>query len=556
MNADAPAAAARPTAWTSWAAAIVCALVLATAGIGSHSIWTPDEPTGAAVGKAMWTSGDLVTPRLNGQPFLEKPPLYWWVQTAAFQLFGATDWTARLPSALFTALTLLVTYALARRLGGARQGLLALLVLWTTVQFCDDMGRIVVDPALVLFVALAHFGFAILEQRDQNEAFPATTLVAFALPLAFLAKGIVGIGLAAAPPALYLLATERTTAFRRLVPIAALALPLCVLFVAPWLLALYHEGGMAAVRENLIGNTLGRTLPTAAGVAYGHRNPAWYYLTSGVPALLPWLVALPAMLRGGLRGPRRLLFWTFALGVLLLSLPASKRTLYLVPLLPALAVCLAAWLDGLGERDGDRWDRRTGLALLGLAALVSLALAAVALGGRSLSPTNLAPLFARLSASGLVAFGVALLAVGLSILALLVHTLRVRGTPRAAWIVAPYLLLFLIFQTAGKALVDPLKDLHPLTAAIARLVPPPRPIVAYRPSESLLGIVGFDLNRTTMPLLTPEALEGYVASHPDALLVVALDDWQKLPSELRARFRPLYDETGFKASPYAVMAAR
>src|SRR4051812_33625835 len=147
-------------AWS--AAAVLLAVLIAFAGIGSHALWSPDEPTGAAVGRAMLYSGDWIVPRLNGQPFLEKPPLYWWVQVAALRAFGVSDVVARVPSALFSTLTLLAAYALGCRLGGRRQGLLALVVLATTLVFMQNLGRVVVDPALACFVALAHLGFAML----------------------------------------------------------------------------------------------------------------------------------------------------------------------------------------------------------------------------------------------------------------------------------------------------------------------------------------------------------------------------------------------------------
>ena len=98
----------------------------------SHELWTPDEPRDAAVGKAMWRMGDWVIPRLNGEPFLEKPPLYWWSQSAIFALFGqATPSLARLPSALFGFASLLLTYLLGRRFFSARSCLLAGLILLT-----------------------------------------------------------------------------------------------------------------------------------------------------------------------------------------------------------------------------------------------------------------------------------------------------------------------------------------------------------------------------------------------------------------------------------------
>src|SRR5215470_8299257 len=66
-------------------AVLLLSILVCCAGTFSHSLWSPDEPTGAAVGRAMADSGDLIVPRLNGEPFLEKPPLYWWVQVAAFR---------------------------------------------------------------------------------------------------------------------------------------------------------------------------------------------------------------------------------------------------------------------------------------------------------------------------------------------------------------------------------------------------------------------------------------------------------------------------------------
>jgi 4-amino-4-deoxy-L-arabinose transferase-like glycosyltransferase len=76
---------------------ILAAAAVSFAGIASHSLWTPDEPRDAAIGKAMWASGDLAMPRLNGSPFLEKPPLAWWAQVAAFRTLGVSDAAARVP---------------------------------------------------------------------------------------------------------------------------------------------------------------------------------------------------------------------------------------------------------------------------------------------------------------------------------------------------------------------------------------------------------------------------------------------------------------------------
>jgi 4-amino-4-deoxy-L-arabinose transferase-like glycosyltransferase len=658
------------------AAVVLAAAAVSFAGIGSHSLWTPDEPRDAAVGKAMWASGDLVVPRLNGRPFLEKPPLAWWAQAAAFGALGVSDAAARVPSALFGTLTLLVTFALGRRLGGPRAGWLAAGALASAVEFSEDMGRAIVDPALVLMVTLAYAGFAVLitprppaaaagpgHRLLQRESRLAYLAIALAVPLAFLAKGVAGIGLALGPPILYLLATAFRTAggagesaargtpaagrggagrggagggvagggaphaaasgeggvnavrtwasgearggdlhtaaageggggffagplpglretVRLLAPLALIGVPLFAAMVLPWALALLREGGWGALRECLIGNTVGRLLATETGRAYGHRQPFWYYLPAGAAALLPWTLSLPAMLRGRGGSPpvrlrrgggapngfesresaergRRLLTASFFIGVLLLSLAASKRSLYLVPLLPAIAVPIGLWLGSLGRgASPSRWDRPTALLLLALAALLPAALWTGAWeAARGAFPSfPLAPLRAELTSGRLAAAGVVAAAGAALLLLRLARHLRTGTTPTGPWLVLPYLALAVVYQTAIKAAVDPLKNPHDLTAAIARLDPGAGPVAAYRPSETTLGIIGFDLDRHVEPLDGPAALAALVGARPEGRLVLSLDAWRHLPAPPRARLRLLYDETPTKASPYAVAA--
>ncbi len=691
-------------------AALVAAAV-SFAGIGSHSLWTPDEPRDAAIGKAMWASGDLVVPRLDGRPFLEKPPLAWWAQAAAFRALGVSDAAARVPSALFGTLTLLVTWWLGRRLGGVRAGWLAAGALASTAQYGEDMRRAIVDPPLVLMVTLAWAGFVLLvaprqvgddasgaagglrshgmedgegaggaiaadrsiDIRDPRAAgmrragrkrWPAYLLIAGAVPLAFLAKGVVGIGLAVGPPVLYLLGSGIVAgragarrgpaesrhglagnrgklgeggrdpaegrgdiagslaqtdggfatshhgpgssrralagALRLLAPLAVLGVPLFAAVVVPWGAALLRNAGWPALRETLVGNTVGRLVATESGRAYGHRQPFWYYVPVGAVALLPWTLALPALLRGagsggdsagrprsagGVPAPgvsdlsapaagtesapglaagavtarsaeegRRLLLVSFLLGVALLSLAASKRTLYLVPLLPGLAVPVGLWLDRLGRGGESRRDRRTALLLLGVAAVLPpiLWLGGWAARRGAFHSFPVAPLRAALTGGHLAAAGVAAAAAAGLLLHRLARHLRAGTTPAGAWLVVPYLALGLVYQTAIKAAIDPLKNLHDLTAAIARLDPGSDPVVAYRPSETTLGIVEFDLGRGVRALSTPGEVAAFFANRPAGRLVLSLDALRYLPSELRAHLRLLYDESATKASPFGI----
>jgi 4-amino-4-deoxy-L-arabinose transferase-like glycosyltransferase len=89
-------------------------------GLFNRAIWTPDEPREYDVAYNMLQSGDLVTPRLAGEPFLEKPPLAYWVQSASMWAFGPSIAAARLPNLLWAALTVLCIGMLAGDLAAER----------------------------------------------------------------------------------------------------------------------------------------------------------------------------------------------------------------------------------------------------------------------------------------------------------------------------------------------------------------------------------------------------------------------------------------------------
>ena len=73
------------------AGALALAALMSFAGLGSSSLWGPDEPRVASIGRAMFESGELVAAKLNGELFLQQPPLYYWTQALAFRLFGISD---------------------------------------------------------------------------------------------------------------------------------------------------------------------------------------------------------------------------------------------------------------------------------------------------------------------------------------------------------------------------------------------------------------------------------------------------------------------------------
>jgi hypothetical protein len=175
---------------------------------------------------------------------------------------------------------------------------------------------------------------------------------------------------------------------------------------------------------------------------------------------------------------------------------------------------------------------------------------------------GLLPLQAALTPGVLIGFGLAAAgACGLLLVRLGRHR---RGGPDARlsplWVITPFLLLFLVMETAVQAAIDPLKSLGDMTAAVSRLLPGNDPVPAYLPPkfspESVYGMISFDLGRRTFPLRTPDELRAFIERKPDARVVLRAREALRLPADLLGRLVILYDERGRKASPFIIASWR
>ena len=342
---------------------LLLAAALTLAGIVDHDLWNPDEPRVCCIAKTMWQTRDWAVPRLAGEIFIEKPPLYLWLCGACGHLFeplfgyiGA----ARLSCTLCALGTLAATAWLGWLLRGRRRdALVSVLVLSTMPLFLLDMHRMRTDVLLAFTVAatVAFLAHAYLKNRPWS-LFPAGACAA----AAFLTKGPIGWILilpAAAPLALQAFLSERGRPARKTWFFAhLLSILLALGLAALWVLAIYRHPDPAAWKAWFWDNQIGRT--TGAATALGHHHP-WelHYYIVHLPALLApwtphvflWIAGCLKTLRAAPLRPRwRILVlspafflacWGFG-GLLLLTLPSTKRGIYLLPLYPAYALMATA----------------------------------------------------------------------------------------------------------------------------------------------------------------------------------------------------------------------
>lgn len=311
----------------------------------------PDEGLYAEIAQEMLARGDWVIPHINGLPYLEKPPLYFWLTALTFQLFGPSEWATRLWSAMSALGTVLLTWRIGRRLYGASAGLLAGVVVATVVGNALYVRRASTDQLFVFCLTLAIYGF--LRDAERPDRGRARFLLFYVgAALAVLAKGFIGVVF----PALIVgvaLVTVRGLRWRELNVARGAALFAAI--AVPWH-ALVAWRSPTLFNFYVVDNHLLRFLDARRYVEDDVPSSTPAFLIASFLWAFPWSVFTLAR-RQPNRSPRTrwrpvVAIWLVAIvGVFALS--RFKHEYYALPAFPALAVLVgAAWTSG---RDIGRW---------------------------------------------------------------------------------------------------------------------------------------------------------------------------------------------------------
>src|ERR1700748_3528093 len=127
-------------------------------GTLDRGLWTPDEPREADIAWRMSQQSDRTLPELAGTPFLEKPPLSYWLSAASVRLFGETPAATRTPNILYAAITALAIGALAYIMGGEAGAVVAALVATTGLIVFRVTVWLAPDACLLAGCAVALLG--------------------------------------------------------------------------------------------------------------------------------------------------------------------------------------------------------------------------------------------------------------------------------------------------------------------------------------------------------------------------------------------------------------
>jgi 4-amino-4-deoxy-L-arabinose transferase-like glycosyltransferase len=320
-------------------------------GLGQFGLIGADEPRYAQVAREMLERHDWITPVLGGQPWLEKPPLYYWQAMLAYAIFGVSDWAARLPSALDATFLVLAVYFFLRRFrpGFALDGAL---ITASSAGIIGYARAASMEMALAATFTIAMLGW--WAWRESGKKIYLALFYGF-LALGMLAKGPVAPFLAFVVIALDAVAIRELRLVRK-----TLWLPGILMFCAialPWYFAVQMRHP-EFFREFIVEHNLGRFSRNL----YHHSEPFWYYLPVTALALVPWTVfGIAAFVRttalwwtkrtpvvtieGDLEYQFRMFtFCWLIVPVVFFSISQSKLPGYILPAIPAGGLLLVEYL--------------------------------------------------------------------------------------------------------------------------------------------------------------------------------------------------------------------
>jgi 4-amino-4-deoxy-L-arabinose transferase-like glycosyltransferase len=344
--------------------------------LGGPSLWDIDEGNNAQAAREMAESGNFVVPTFNYKMRVDKPILLYWLQVAAYHVCGINEFAARLPSALAALLALFVTYELGRRLLGKSAGLLAGLVLASTIAFCAAAHFANPDALLNLCTLVTLWCFWNHYNREGGWWLLGSGAAA---GLGVLAKGPVGLILPLTVSVLFLLWRRD---LRRVRDLRVLGASLVFLLVAaPW----YVWVAVETKGEWLVGFLWKHNVQRSLGAMENHGGPFFYYGLVLIAGLTPWSVFLGPTawhawkrLRRGeetaspslrdSRAVRQFLLCWLAVWFMFFTLVRTKLPNYILPVYPAMALLTASFLDDWrrGRITLPAWVMPTSLCFLAL----------------------------------------------------------------------------------------------------------------------------------------------------------------------------------------------
>ncbi len=336
--------------------------------LGSYPLLDNNEGLYASIAKNMLLQKNFVIPHLNGVPYIEKPPLLYWLLAGSFHLFGYHAWAARLVTTSSAALLVGIILYFTRRWGKAKAGFLGAIIFSSSIGIAIIARMVYFDMLFTLLISLNLFCWF---QWHRKQSRSILRLGYFFLGLAVLTKGMVaGILVYGSFTAFLILEKDYCKLIKLFDPLGIL---LFLIVTLPWHIAatLQHRGFAwhYFIEEHIL-----RFLNQREPHDY-YNGPIYYYLPRILIYLFPWSLSLPWIFKKNETrnpGENQLLrfCWCWLLVPLLFfSISSAKANYYMIVSMPALALILGIKLDSVVTQKVFKIWGSTALIIIALALL-------------------------------------------------------------------------------------------------------------------------------------------------------------------------------------------
>ncbi|MGD0443888.1 MAG: glycosyltransferase family 39 protein [Edaphobacter sp.] len=329
--------------------------------ISPPSLMDDVDAVQAQIARNMLKSGDWVTAHLDGVPYLEKPPLFYWMIAVSYKIFGVHDWSARIPVALSAIALCWTTAAFGLWAFGKRAGFYAGVCMSTCIGLFLFTRILLPDALLTFNIALALW--ALLRALDEEEPHPRAwaAVMAANLAIGLLLKSLIGVVFPIGAAVLYLLITRQLFAARtwkRLRPFSGLLIILAI--AAPWhiLATIRNPPYFSFTMKSNPGEYHGfwwffffnEQLLRFLNLRYPRDYdtvPRTYFWLFNLIWLFPWSVYLPAAFKLSYRpvdraGRTRLMALCWIGFVMVFFTFSTTQEYYSMPIYPAMALLIGS----------------------------------------------------------------------------------------------------------------------------------------------------------------------------------------------------------------------
>jgi len=314
---------------------LVC-LVVIFCNLGGAALFEPDEGRNAEKAREILLLGDWVTPHENFLVTLDKPIFFYWLVALSFKVFGISEWSARLPSALAALGCVFLVYRFARRHWGSWEALWSCLILVTSLEFFMFSRIVIFDMILTFFITLALSSFYTAALAgDQKHRRLNFILMYAAMGAGTLVKGVIGVIVPGMVVIFYLLLTRKWFLLKSMNPLLGAVIYFSMVMPSYLWVELRNPGYLKYFfwQEHFARFVTPRF----------DRTKNWYYffMVLGV-GFLPWSFLLPIAvkdLRKHFFNDTTLFLALWAIvPFIFFSASDAKLPHYILPIFPALAM--------------------------------------------------------------------------------------------------------------------------------------------------------------------------------------------------------------------------